>query len=312
MQESDTKVRVGVLRGGTEKDYESSLYKGGNIISHIFENLSDTYKVVDILIDKRGNWHVAGMPIKPTDLVNKIDVAWNTLQHPSFSVVLDSLLIPNIGNGYSLATLENNTDVFRDHIKNIGLNMPKSIVLPLYQKDFDGPRETYAIRKAKEVFEKFSSPWIVKSFTPDSTMGMHLAKTFPELVDAIEDGVVHKKSILIEEFISGKLISIHSVPLFRNEDIYTFPFGNAFGNFSTTEKEKLINLVKKLHQHIEAKYYLKSDFVLTPRGRVYLLNIESTPDLNEGSYFHQVCESVGAKTHHITKHILELALNAKV
>jgi len=43
--------------------------------------------------------------------------------------------------------------------------MPRRIVLPLYQRDFDGEENTYARRKATEVFEKFAGPWIVKSFT---------------------------------------------------------------------------------------------------------------------------------------------------
>jgi D-alanine-D-alanine ligase len=177
--------------------------------------------------------------------------------------------------------------------------------LPLYQKDFDGPRENYVARKAKEVFEKFSSPWIVKSFTENTNMGIHLAKTFPELVDSIEDGVKHERSILVEEFIAGKVASVHSVPMFRGEDLYTFPLGNSFGIFSAEEKETLSKTAKDLYKHIGAKYYLKSDFVLTPRGKVYLLQIEEIPDLKINSHFSQVCESIGAKPHHVVEHILE-------
>ena len=57
--------RVGILRGGplprrnelwpreggTGNDYYSSLEKGGEIISHIFENLGEKYKTFDILVD---------------------------------------------------------------------------------------------------------------------------------------------------------------------------------------------------------------------------------------------------------------------
>jgi D-alanine-D-alanine ligase-like ATP-grasp enzyme len=305
------KKRVGIIRGGTGKHYASSLKKGGEIISHISENLSDKYKPLDILIDKKGNWYLNGVPLSPSDLIHKIDVVWNTA-HSSNSVILDNLSIPNVGNSFFSSALENSKEMLQEHMKNIGVQMPKSVILPVYQKDFDGPRETrlpdgqgYAIKKAQEVFEKFPSPWIVKSFTPDSNMGIHLAKTFNELAGAIEDGVEHEKSILIEEFIAGKVASVHSVPHFRGQDIYTFPLGNSFGFFSADEKEKLTALAKDLHTHIGAKHYLKSDFVLSPRGRVYLLGIEITPDLDKDSHFSQVCESVGAKTHYVIEHILE-------
>ena len=307
----NAKKRVGIIRGGSGKNYTSSLKKGGEIISHIFENLGDKYKVVDILIDKEGTWHHNGVPILPTDLAHKVDVVWNTA-HPSFSVILDNLSIPNVAHGSFSTALEDSREMLREHMKQINLPMPRTIILPVYQKDFDGEMGKYIIRKAKEVHEKFSAPWIVKSFTEDSNMGIHLAQTFPELVDAIEDGVKHEKSILVEEFVAGKVASIHSVPKFRGEDIYTFPclpvgtaLGNAYGIFSAEEKEKLEALAKKIHIHLGAKHYLKSDFILTPRGKVYLLQIESAPDLKQGSHFLQVCESVGAKPHHVIEHILE-------
>jgi D-alanine-D-alanine ligase len=253
------------------------------------------------------------VPVNPGDLVHRVDIVWN-ISHPSFSNILDSLTIPNIGISSFCSGLENSRDMLREHIKSIGLSMPRHLVLPLYQKDFDGPREKYAIKKAKEVFEKFGSPWIVKSFIEDANMGIHLAKTFPELVEAIEDGVKHEKSILVEEFIPGKIASVHSVPGFRSDlpaqagEIYTFPLGNSFGIFSTEEKEQLANLAKILHKHIGAKHYLKSDFVLTPRGKVYLLQIDGMPDLKLDSHFSQVCISVGANMHQVVEHILENAI----
>ena len=304
--QSDTIKRVGVLRGGEGKHYASSLRKGGDVISHIFENLGEKYKVVDILVDNDYVWHVNGLPVSPSDLIHKVDIVWNTA-HPSLSNILDSLSIPNVGASYFSSALENDRGVLMEHIKQIGVQMPRAVILPLYQQDFDGPVEDYVVRKAKEVFNKFSSPWIVKSYTEDSNMGIHLAKTYPELMDAILDGVIHKKSILVEEFIAGKVASIHTIPAFRGADIYTFPLGNTFGVMSAEERNKLVSLAKTLHVHVGAKHYLKSDFILNPRGKIYLINIESNPDLNKDSHFSQVCASVGAKMHHVVEHILERA-----
>lgn len=302
--QSVTKKRIGILRGGVGKHYASSLQKGGEIISHITDNLGNKYQVFDVFVGKDHIWHFKGLPINPGDLVHKVDAVWN-LSHPSFSNILDNLAIPNTGISSFSFALGNSKEMLREHIKKIGVNMPRFIVIPLYQKDFDGPREKYSTEKAKEIYEKFSAPWMVKSFTEDSNMAIHLAKTFPELVDAIEDGVKHEKSILVEEFIAGKVASVHSVPIFRGKNIYTFPLGNTFGNFSSEEKEKISLFAKDLHKHIGAKHYLKSDFILDPKGKVYLLNIEFIPDLKPDSHFSQACESVGAKMHHVIEHILE-------
>ncbi|MDO8686719.1 MAG: hypothetical protein Q7K11_00725 [Candidatus Berkelbacteria bacterium] len=306
--QADTKKRVGILRGGAGEHYNASLKKGGDIILYIQENLSEKYKPIDILIDKDYIWHYSGIPVSPSELAHKIDLAWN-VSHPSLSNILESLSIPNIGTSAFLGNLANSRDVLKEHLKSIGINMPRHIVLPLYQSDFDGPREAYVLQKAKKVFEKFGSPWIIRSFVPYSNMAVHLCKTFPQLVDAIEDGLNHETSILVEEFIVGKVASVHSVAGFRGEDVYTFPPLNIFGNISGEEKEKLIGLAKNLHNHLGAKHYLKSSFVLHPRGKIYLMHIDSVPDFKTDSYFSAVCDSVGAKTHELIDHILERALS---
>lgn len=306
MQEIKSKKRIGILRGGMGENYHSSIRKGGEILSHIRENLSDSWKTFDILIDKEGIWHINGVPIQPADLMHRVDVVWNTA-HSSISTTLQNLSIPYVGQESFHGALANSKDILREHMQKIGLDMPRSLVIPLYQEDFDGPRGRYAIKKAKEVHAKFPAPWIVKSFTEDKNMGIHLAKTFPELVDAIEDGVKHGKSILVEEFIAGKIASLHSVPMFRNEEVYVFPLGNTFGIFSADEKEKLSGLAKDLHQHLGASHYLKSDFLVNPRGKIYLLQIESAPDLKPGSHLEEVCGHVGTNMHQVVEHILEIA-----
>ncbi len=305
--QSDTKIRVGIVRGMAGEYYESSLQKGGEVITHIFENLPDKYQPIDILIDKDYIWHFNGLPISPSDLAHRVDVVWNTT-HPGLSNILESLSIPNVRASSFLSSLSNSKEMLKEHMKKIGVEMPRHVILPVYQKDFDSPRERYAIKKAKEVFEKFGSPWIVRSFVPHSDMGVHLAKTFGELVNSIEDGVKHATSILVEELISGKVASVHSVAGFRGEDIYTFPLVNVFGEFSLGEKEKLIGLAKSLHNHIGAKHYLKSIFVLNKRGKVYLLDIGSMPNFKIDSSFSEACESVGAKMYHVVEHILNRTL----
>lgn len=301
--EVQSKKRVGILRGGNTDDYIFSLHKGGEIILHILENLNHKYKTFDILVDTDGVWHLNGLPIVPADLIHKVDVVWNTAE-PSFSVILDNLSISNIGVNSFHSLFKNNRQLLKEHIKDTNVSLPRRFVLPVFQKDFDGPREKYAVKKAKEVFEKFSSPWIVQSFVPKVGMGIHLAKTFPELVRAIEDGAEHGASILVEEFIAGKVASVHSVPNFRGEELYVFPPVNVFGQLSSIEKDKLSLLVRHLHQHLSAEHYLKTNFILNKRGKVYLIDLDHTPNLKSFSHFSQACESVGAKMHHIIEHII--------
>ena len=276
-QEKD-KIKVGVLRGGTGKNYESSLMKGGDIIFHILKNLSDKYKTVDIFIDKNGNWHANGLPVILADLVRKVDVVWNAV-HPNISSSLKDFSIPHISNNIFSSALENNREMLLEHMKSIGVDMPRFIISP---------------KNAREVFKKFSSPWIVKINNE-----IRLVKTFNELAETMKD----KNDVIVEEFISGKVGSIHSLTKFRGEDIYVFPPKNFINN----EKEKIIVLVKELHKHLGTKHYLKSNFVLHPKRGFFLTSINFSPDFKEGSNFYHSCELVGAKMHHIIEHFLDRA-----
>lgn len=274
--QTNTQKRIGILRGGEERYYKSSLKKGGDIILYLHENLLNKYKPIDILVDRDHIWHCNGTPTNPSDLMHQVDIIWNT-SHPSFSNILQSLSIPYIGVGFFTGTLLSDREIFRKHVKDIGIQMPRHIIGP---------------KSAKEVFEKISPPWIVNG---------ELIKTFPELIRSIEDRVNHGQSIVIEEFIAGNPSTTHSVAGYRGEDIYVFPVQD----ISENEKQKIISIAKKLHKYLDIKHYLKSEFILHPTGQIYLRHIELTPDFKKDSHFHQVCETVGAKAHEIVEHILE-------
>lgn len=299
----DNKKRLGVLRGGTGKNYEASLIKGGDVILHVFDNLSDKYKIIDVLIDKEGLWHINGLPIKPAEIAHRVDLVWN-LADAGAMALLQHLAIPHVGNSSFTYALENSREMLREHVRKLGVGMPRRIVLPVYQQDFDGPIETYAPKKAREIFEKFSAPWVVHSFTPDLRTGMYVANTLGELATAIDECVKNDMSIVVEEFIPGTAGAAHSVAGFRGEEEYVV----SPGNFSPQEKEEIMALVRDLHRHLGARHYLKSDFILHPKRGIYLTGVEFTPNLRKNSHFEQACESVGAKAHHVVEHILEDAL----
>jgi D-alanine-D-alanine ligase-like ATP-grasp enzyme len=298
------KKRVGILRGGNKENYADSLRVGGELILHIHENLSDKWKPVDILIDTDGIWHADGLPVKPAELVNKVDLVWNT-SHPNFSVILKSFDIPNIGVDAFLFLLRDNRSILQEHMKEIGLKMPRHFVIPAYQPDFDGFHDKFILKKAKEVHEKFSPPWVIKSLTNDSDIGIHVANTYQELIDAIEDIVNHDKSILVEEFIIGKEVSMHSVRGFRGQEIYNLP---AVGNFSIVEKDNLNQISKNIHKHINISNYLNSNFVLHPKRGIFLKDISFFPDVKNDSHFHQTSLYIGSSPKQIVDHILEQAL----
>lgn len=296
--------RVGILRGGQGSHYEKSLERGGKILSYIHDHLLGKWKPVDIFVDKEGVWHVSGVPVTPAELLHKVDVVWNEA-HPTMARTLSHFGIPHVSVPAFSHGVAQSREMLAEHMrqaKELNIKIPKHIVFPVYQEDIDGEdKVAYATRRANEVFQKFPSPWTVRSLTPNPNMGVHVANTYPQLVEAIFDGVLQGESLLVEELIAGKEASMHSLSGFRGTDVYIFPPKD----MSKENKEKLLPLVKKLHSHLNARHYLKSDFVVHPNRGVYLMNLDFSPDLNHDSPFCESCELVGAKPSHVIEHMLE-------
>lgn len=293
---------VGVIRGGTDDIYESSLMEGGELIVFLSEQLADKYKPVDILIDRSGTWHMAGVPVEPASLMRRIDLAWNTA-NPSFAWMLKDLSIPTVSAPAHLHTLKASREMLLEHMKKLDVHLPRRVVIGAYYEHFDGDLQKFAFRKAKSVHEKFGAPWLVKSFPPDRHKGVRVLKTFEELLDTIYASAAAGVGLEVEELISEKSTEVHVVPGFRGEDLYTLPVQG----FSELEKDKILALAKNMYQHFGADSYFNARLLLHPRRGIFLHEVRLLPDLHPSSHLHQAVELIGAKTRDIIDSLLERA-----
>ncbi|MDQ3245020.1 MAG: hypothetical protein M3P22_01570 [bacterium] len=311
----ENKIKIGILRGGNTEHYSTSIKQGGDLMLFIMDNLSHKFTPVDIFVDKDGIWHTKGIPLYLADLSHKVDVIWNTT-HNSFAQMLYNFNIPVFNGGSHSSFYDNNQNILREHIKNTGGMMPKSILFPAYQLDFDGSIDSFVQKKAQEVFNKFGAPWVIKTYTKDSGVGIHIAHTYPKLIEALFDLVSHSHtSILVEELILGKATSVHSLQGYRGEEFYNFPLLETSHNqislphiFSTEEKNKLFIYTKELHKNLNDQNYMKIDYVIGSNGKIYITDVAFHPDIRENSHLAQSILSVGSKIHNVFEHIVENTL----
>ncbi len=315
------KIKVGVIRGGSNNNYKKSLEEGGKIISYLKEKLPNKTLALDILIDKSGVWHLNGLPIKPLDLLHKVDLIWDTTI-PACSQELSQTHIPIYKISHFNTVLGSSKDILREYMSTVNIQVPNSFLISSYQKDIDGELDYFVVRKAKEVHQKFGAPWLVKAFTNDEDMGIHVAKTFGELIDSIRDGVLHNKSILVEELIEGRKIGLHTLNNFRNQEFYhLLPYeileqkGSFIcvydSKFSKEEKENIFEKVKHLFKNLGLKNYLHSEFTLHPRRGLFLNSINLIPDLSAESSLFLSCKELGILEHNLVENIINNTLREK-
>lgn len=303
-------LKVGVIRGGVSNEYDTSLSSGGNILLHLRnEKLNNKYKAFDILVDKAGIWHLNGIPVNFKKLAESIDVAINTLhgefgQDGEVQRILESYNIPYTGSNSLSSEIVFNKDILKKHLNKNGIKTPRHIIIPAYQKDFDGDIENYAQKKAHEVFNKFSPPWIIKPLTSGSSLAIHVCKTLPELVRVFQLEEILKISVIAEEMIIGKQANISVLKNFRGKELYaTLP-----GNFSTEEKKELENLVTHMHSTLGLGHFSQSEFVVSPKKGIYALHINTLPVLTQNALLESHLSAIGVDTVQFIEHIIGLAL----
>jgi D-alanine-D-alanine ligase len=333
-------IKVGVIRGGISGEYEVSLASGAQVLSHLRSDImKDKYSAVDIFIDRDGIWHINGIPTTINKVVHRVDVIINALhgdygEDGKVQQELEQWNIPYTGSGPFASAIGYNKFLTKQEFLKLGINTPKHILFPAYQDDLDGPKEKYPERKAREVWERLPPPWIVKPLTGGSSMGVHACKTFQDLVDAFEEGMNEKVSVLVEEFIQGKEATVGIINNFRGKNVYSLPpieiripktstfFDNNVkyngksqeicpGNFTEEEKSELERLAALIHTGLDLSHYSRSDFIIHPKRGIFALEVNTLPGLTGESLMPKALNAVGSSLPEFIEHIIKLARNRK-
>jgi len=327
-------INVGVLRGGADNRYKTSLDNGASILSCLrTDDMAKKYRAVDIFIDEQGVWHINGIPMSMDKISERVDIVLNALlgsyaESGHIQKQLEEHNILYVGTDSTSSIVSHNKDLTKQEFTKMGIKTPQHLLFPAYQEDFDEPRSRYPQIKAREVWEKMSPPWVVKPLTGGSSMGVHVCKTFQDLVEAIEEGMNSQVSIIVEEFIKGKEATVGVIKGFRNIELYVLPpvevrlpTGSSHfdyniknrnnlpvicpGCFSEQEKKELERLASDIHKNLNLKHFSKSDFIIHPKKGIYALEVNTQSEFMNYSIITQALESVGSNLSELIDHLIK-------
>jgi D-alanine-D-alanine ligase len=300
-----SKVRVAVLRGGQSHGYDASLQTGQHILSVLREK-PEVYDPLDIFISKDGEWHHSGLVDEPHNILRQADVVWNALhgqygEDGQVQKVLESVQIPFTGSGTMASALSMNKDMSKRLYKQ------HSLPTPLYElvteNDFN---EDQLIR----IFRNFLYPVVIKPANRLNNLGVRLAHTFHELKKIIKETFSHSPRVLVEEFIKGDDASCLVIEGHDGEMIYTlYPLEKSISKFKKKQIKEIGDIAKQAHKILGLRHYSDSDFRITPKGKIYILETNSLPLLHENSLAHQSLLALGWKVPEFVDHVLKLTVS---
>ena len=293
-------MKIGVLRGGPSSSYDTSLTSGEFVLKLLREE-PEKYQPVDIFISKEGDWHVAGRRYEPHLALKNIDIAWNALhgeygEDGQASQLLSNLHVPHTGSTTLGLSIAINKDLAKEAYLKAKLNTPKHLVLTgdVSQGDI------------LTVFHTFALPVVVKPVRGRASLGVKVAKSFNELKEYVAEAFKHAERVLVEEYIKGKEVSCSILSNFRNEELYA-PVPTS-SDLKLDMHKKLEKMAKQAHEALGLRHYSTSDFIITPKQKIYIIETNALPDLHGEARLIKSLGSVGVTPKEFVRHIISLTV----
>ena len=329
------KIRVGVLRGGPSSEYKISLMTGENVLKFLPQ---EKFEPHDIFISKEGLWHMDGFPAAPGKILAKLDCAFNALhgeygEDGEVQQILEAHSIPFTGSGIIPSALAMRKIDAKNIYERAGLKTPRSVLIK---------KSNNLIQRAREIREFLFPPWVVKPMSRGSSVGITIAKMFPELIAGLTKAFKYDNEVIAEEYIKGREATAGVVEHFRSEPYYAFPVveiippGEFFdyevkyndrthelcpANFPLEISRKIQEMAIAAHRALGLRHYSRSDFIVgsaSPDGAVgasrkgiFILETNSLPGLTSESLLPKASEAIGLSFPNLLDHIVTLALAKK-
>jgi D-alanine-D-alanine ligase len=287
----------------------------------------EIYEPVDVFIDRSGEWYVKGYPLAPEQVARRVDVIFNALhgtygEDGEIQRLLDNLNVPYTGSHAIASALAMHKLRAKEAFKSFGLNIAPHTV-------FDTLKNT--TEDLLEIFRTFPNPSVVKPMMSGSSLGVSVARTYPELVEAVENATQYSPKVLIEARISGKEATCGVIENFRVDELYSLPpveiippkekfffdYDSKYGTnteercpgrFSAKEIQDIKEVARRAHRAVGASQYSRTDCIVTSRG-VFVLEINTLPGLTQTSLIPKALEAVGIPMTHFIHHVISNAIN---
>lgn len=297
-------LKVAVLLGGISAEREISLESGKSVLKALKKNKKYKVKVYDPKTD-------LGKLIKDR---KELDLAIPILHGPygedgTIQGFLELLQIPYCFSKVLPSALGMNKIAQRKIFEREGLPIPK-----------------YQVLSGHQLPSVSHFPLVIKPNTQGSSVGVSICRDKKELEKGIKEAQKYDQTIIIEEYINGREITVGV--LGTSENPFALPIveiipKKEFFNFKakydgSTEEivpapiskdltKKAQDYAKKAHQALGCSGVTRTDMILQ-NSKIYLLEINTIPGLTPESLIPKAAKAAGLSFEELLDRLIELAL----
>ncbi|MDP3993863.1 MAG: D-alanine--D-alanine ligase [bacterium] len=342
---SKRKLKVALIFGGTSKEREVSLHTGLTVAGYLNPKKYDVipveisksgrWLISSETIGKIGRRIKTHKVSSTSELVpvsqsahGKIDIAFLALHGPggedgTIQGMLELLNIPYTCSGVLASALAMDKARTKRLVMVAGVPAPPDVLI--YRKHFS-PRILSPLLHGMK--RGGYSKVVIKPNKMGSSLGISIASGRNAIARGIKEALKHDNEILIEPYIQGREIT---VPVLGNDNPVSLPvieivpwekstFYDYRAKYETGGSRHIIPAkltkqeereVKKLallaHQTLGCRGVTRSDFILSPEGRFYFLEINTIPGMTPVSLVPQSAAAAGMSFSKLLDELIKLA-----
>ncbi|MCI0750395.1 MAG: D-alanine--D-alanine ligase [Flammeovirgaceae bacterium] len=336
--------KVAILYGGRSVEHGVSVNSAKNIFEYIDKDL---FEPIPIGISKSGQWfltngvskdieqgkalglildpHNPGFILLASDTRFKADIIFPMLhgtdgEDGSIQGLIKAMDIPMVGSGVLGSAVSMSKIVAKQLLKEKGLPVTNFLTFHYSEKEKI---------KFGQVSKKMGIPFMIKSASLGSSVGVSKVKNRNDFKKALNDAFQYDNWILIEEFIKGREIECailgNDPPEASNPgeivinpkyEFYTFDAKyvdpeavriDVPAKLKTSEIKKIREVSLKAYQALSCEDFSRVDLFLTSRGKVYVNEINTIPGFTNSSMFPMMWKERGIGFSDLISRLIQLA-----
>ncbi len=311
------KIKVALLYGGKSKEREVSLVSAENVSNNLN---SKKYSVEKIEITENNSWIKKNL----NKLVNA-DVAFLALHGPggedgTVQGLLELLEVPYTDSGVLASALAMDKAKTKRLAASEGILVAPHIILKKkeYAPDY------------KKYISKLKGKVVIKPNRIGSSIGVTISDKKDEIKAGIEKAFEHDDELMIEPFVAGREFT---VPIIGNSSLAALPVveirpkgSSEFFDFqakynpdfsdeivpapiSKSLTAALQEIALIMHGLLECRGITRSDFIVTEKGEIYFLEINTIPGMTANSLAPKSAKAAGISYPQFLDKLIQLALN---
>jgi D-alanine-D-alanine ligase len=339
------KLKVAILYGGRSVEHEISLRSASNVVANIDRN---KYEVVLLGIDKQGSWFLKGsvdkeinhgLPVairldaaspKIINLENnhhiRIDVVFPVLhgtdgEDGSIQGLFKAMDIPVVGSGVLGSAMSMDKIVSKKIMSECGIP-----VAP-YLEFNESEKATIDYNK---VVEKIGLPFMIKSASLGSSVGVSMVKSEKDFASALDESFKYDDQAIIEKFIKGRELECAvignddvrasypgEIVMIKDYDFYTYTAKYldegaiaiklpAEIDDATTEKIRKVST--EAYKALRCEDFARVDLFLTESGEVLVNEINTIPGFTSSSMFPMMWQHMGMTYKELISELISMCL----